>query len=66
MAVSPLYCPWRAGLILPGREGMGGFNDDPTEGFISNSRIWIIIKPDDFFELEVRQHGVLEREGGWL
>ena len=45
---------------------MGGFNNDLMEGFISNSRIWIIIKPDEFLELEVRQHGVLEREGGWL
>ena len=45
---------------------MGGFNDDLMEGFISNSRIWIIIKPDEFLELEVRQHGDLKgREGGY-
>ena len=37
---------------------MGGFNNDLIEGFISNSRIWIIIKPGELLELEVRQHGV--------
>ena len=45
---------------------MGDFNNDLMEGFISNGRIWIIIRPDVFLQLKVRQHGVFEREGGWL
>ena len=45
---------------------MGGYDNDLMEGSIPNSIIWIIIKPDEYLDLEVWQNGVLEREGGWL